>query len=540
MKITKNFIITLSVTLLVLGTIVTIIILLNKKTKSKTKPGPGPKPDPGPKPPGPKPDPGPAPDPDGWIYRDKETQSDGVTHYWDCCKETCSWWNNAPDYGTNQCNKYGNNPMPPDTSTEFPPSVCDKGGTRATCNNRYPEIVNTYNSDGSKTLMGFVATAKELFPDFQPDPKNNYCGQCYEMEFYNETLNDNTDIKNAVVQVTNTGDGDGIFDFEVPGGGFGANNGCRNYGGPNNTWKIYKDQGGPCDPNDSNCKKDSDGQLSGCEVYGGFNNQRYCNEVFEKDEKAQRSCNDILFGVFRTRDQIPSQADYCPGFPDNIKIKRYRSVKCPDWHTSRTGSKNAPIAKFTKKINETCENDFECASRNCHNNKCEKGNMEDGSDCTYDKQCKNNFCNKELKCATRPTGNICYYNDECMKGTNRNLSLEKNKNYFLDNCKTPHDFCDKCDNIGEGKIYKEIEQNDSWNNIFSDDDSWINFFNRDGSNLTCPYLPNKYKPLCARYEKQCGGKGWKGPTYCGKDENEKTNCICVKDNDYYSQCRKKK
>lgn len=62
--------------------------------------------------------------------------------------------------------------------------------------------------------MGFVATGKQLFPDFAPDSKNNYCGQCYEMEFYNAK---DSSIKNAIVQVTNTGDANGIFDFEVPG-----------------------------------------------------------------------------------------------------------------------------------------------------------------------------------------------------------------------------------------------------------------------------------------------------------------------------------
>ena len=508
--------------LIVISIILSIYHILNPKKK------------PSPTPPNPS---------GGWVIRDKNTQSDGVTHYWDCCKETCSWWNNAPDYGTNQCDKKGLNPMPADNSTQFPKSVCNKDGTNATCQNRYPEIVNTYNTDRSNTLMGFVATGKQLFPDFSPDSKNDYCGQCYEIEFYDDTLNNNANIKNAVVQVTNTGDANGIFDFEVPGGGFGANNGCSNY----SNWKVYTNQGGPCDSDKSTCTG-SGNNISGCAVYGGFQNQKYCDSVFGTDDRAKKSCNDILFGVFKTRDQISGQSGHCPGFPENLKIKRYRPVKCPEWHTSRTSSSRAPLAKRSKKIGDNCIEDAQCASRNCHLNKCDIGNLSDRSPCTYNKQCESNYCDtNDNKCANRPEGNICYYNDTCMAGTNKKFSVNQNVSLLKNNCNTPDDYCNKCTQIGLGAITHKFNQNDEWDNIFKTDDQWQSFFNSPGG-ITCPYLPNKYKKTCARLNQQCGGNSgggpnknlpWDGPKYCGNNQSEQTNCECVKDNEDYSQCKLK-
>lgn len=490
------------------------------------------------------PPPGPPPSPSGdWVLRDENTQSDGVTHYWDCCKETCSWWNNAPDYGTNQCDQTGGNPIPADSHTQFPKSVCDKGGTKATCQNRYPEIVNTYNTDGSNTLMGFVATGKQLFPDFSPDSKNDYCGQCYEIEFYDDTLNNNTKIKNAVVQVTNTGDANGIFDFEVPGGGFGANNGCLNY----SDWSVYTSQGGPCNANNSTCTG-SGQNISGCAVYGGFQNQKYCDSTFGTDDKAKKSCNDILFGVFKTRDQISGQSGHCPGYPANLKIKKYRPVKCPSWHTSRTGSSKAPLAKRSKKIGDSCTEDSHCESRNCHLGKCDKGDLPDGNTCNYNKQCESTYCDiSKKKCAKRPQGNVCYYNDVCMSGINKSFPVGKNISQLEQNC-TPDNYCKKCTQIGMGEITHEFKnKNEKWNDIFKTDDEWHSFFNSSGG-VTCPYLPQKYKKTCDRLNQQCGGNSgggpdgnqpWDGPKYCGNSPGEKTNCNCVVVNDNYFQCKLK-
>ena len=494
----------------------------------------------GPNPPSPSPGSGPA---GGWVSRDKNTQSDGVTHYWDCCKETCSWWNNAPDYGTNQCDKSGNNPIPHDNSKQFPKSVCDKGGTKAACQNRYPAIVNDYNKDGTNTLMGFVATAKQLFKDFSPDSKNDYCGQCYEIEFYNDTLNNSANIRNAVVQVTNTGDGNGIFDFEVPGGGFGANNGCSNY----SDWSVYTNQHGPCDSDKSTCTV-SGNNISGCAVYGGFQNQQYCDTTFGTDDEAKKSCNDILFGVFKPRDQIPSQSGHCPGFPANLRIKRYRPVTCPAWHTSRTGSSKAPLAKRSRKKGDKCTEDAQCASRNCHKDTCDNGNLPEGSICAYDKQCNSNYCDtSNNKCSNRPQGNICYYNNSCMEGIQKDFSINKNISLLEQNCSTPNNYCNQCSQIGIGSITHVFNKDDKWSNIFKTDDEWQNFMN-SSSGVTCPYLPGKYPKTCARLYKQCGGNSgggpdgnqpWNGATYCGNDEHEQTNCECKKHNDAYSQCQLK-
>jgi len=410
----------------------------------------------------------------------------------------------------------------------------------ATCQNRYPEIIT--NSDGSKTLMGFVATGKQLFPDFAPDLNNNYCGQCYELEFYKETLNDKTDITNAIVQVTNTGDANGLFDFEVPGGGFGANNGCTNY----SSWQVYTSQNGPCDSK-STCTVSGD-KIKGCAVYGGFQNISYCNSAFGTDTEAKDACNNILFGVFKERDQIPAFKGHCPGFPDNLKIKRYRPIKCPDWHTSKTGSSKAPLAQRAKINGDKCNEDSECQSRNCHNNICSIGNIQNGSVCTYNKECQSKYC-QEGKCSDRSQGNICYYNDACFQNINKNLSNDVNIRNLKQNCSTPDDYCNQCkaSQIGMGNIFYEFDKNQKWNDIFTTDDQFKTFF-ESPSGVTCPYLPNKYPTTCDRLNKQCGGSSgggssgadpWDGPTYCGKNKTEKTNCECIKHNDAYSQCQLK-
>jgi len=440
--------------------IIIILIIISSITLSVIKlvnnNGPSPGPSPGP---GPGPSPGPSSD---WVNRSPDKQSDGVTHYWDCCKESCSWFNNAPDYGTNQCDKFGLNPADPDTSSKFPKNVCDDPDGNATCQNRYPEII--VNSDGSKTLMGFVAIGKELFPDFAPDKNNNYCGQCYEIEFSN--TNPNTNIKNSIVQVTNTGDANGIFDFEVPGGGFGAHNGCLNYNNNNNAgWKVYKTQGGPCDTTTSTCTGNTP-NIEGCAIYGGFQTQKYCDTSFGSDTKAQKACNDILWGVF------PSQGNnHCPGFPNNLKISRYRSIKCPKWHTEKTGknASKAPVALKAKKINEKCSGDFECSTRNCYQNSCQEGNIPDGKPCSYNKQCLNNYCDNNNQCNKRTPEDACWYNDSCF--VNGSLTCDKTT-----------DYCKSCpssqkgqssDNLPDFTTDTQIKNVTNWGDI-NTYNNWLN------------------------------------------------------------------
>ena len=49
-----------------------------------------------------------------------------------------------------------------------------------------------------------------------------------------------------------------------------------------NGWKVYTDQGGPCDPNSD---------TENCTRYGGFHNVNLCDSAFSGDPKAQKACN---------------------------------------------------------------------------------------------------------------------------------------------------------------------------------------------------------------------------------------------------------
>ena len=221
-----------------------------------------------------------------------------MTHYFDCCKETCSWEGNARGYATSQCDATGETTLAPDGGGNQTVSVCDNGGQAATCKNRYPELKGD-------TLYGFVASGAELKKNFE-----DVCGQCFEVVFHEEGL----PWKRALLQVTNTGDGSGIFDFEVPGGGFGAKNGCEQFGG----WNVYSSSGGPCDP-----ERDTEN----CKRYGGFQRKDLCDSSFGEDRAAKVACNDILFG----------------GMEGNLKVKKYRRVKCPAWHSGKTGTKGPDL-----------------------------------------------------------------------------------------------------------------------------------------------------------------------------------------------------
>lgn len=161
----------------------------------------------------------------------------------------------------------------------------------AMCKSQYPFIKNGI-------LYGTVA---------RNDPHKDGCGKCWEVEFSN--INPKSNVTKAYLQQTNLGyDVNGWGDFLVPGGGFGAFNGCTFMEG----WKVYTDQGGPCSPTSD---------TENCARYGGFKKQDLCNTAFPGDPAAQKACNDILWGVFPDPDSA--------GFPGNLKVKRYREVTPP-------------------------------------------------------------------------------------------------------------------------------------------------------------------------------------------------------------------
>ena len=407
----------------------------------------------------------PEPSPDGWVDRAPDTQGPGITHYYDCCKETCSWNSNAVDYGVNQCNNTGSldSKIGPDDATHFPKSVCDDSNGNATCQNRYPKIIE---EDGKKVLYGFVASGAELKKDFQQIQGNGSCGQCYEIEFQTDT--GDAAFNTAKVQVTNTGDGSGIFDFEIPGGGFGANNGCKSY----SSWKVYKTQGGPC-------ADDGKTDTAECLRYGGLQKKELCDAVFGEDKEAATACNDVMFGGMM-RDN------------GNILVKRYRPIACPAWFSDKTGTKGPPVTdiKRTLPIGAICKRSMECSSQNCHSGSCEVGKKPNGRDCRYNQECLTKHCNYDGKCAKWPLGtHVCYYNDKC---EGNDIDAIKAK------CSTPADYCDKCSQWGEGDVHFTLDdaKGEDWDSVSKRHPDFKN------SNVFCT---SKGDPPCEMAYVQCAG-----------------------------------
>lgn len=193
---------------------------------------------------------------DGWA-----------TRYWDCCKPSCAWNENAGGHPTRTCTLQGNNVGPGDQS------VCS-GGQAAVCTSQIPVAVN------DNLAYAFAAV---------PAANGGQCGKCFALEFTGEgkyeTAAPHKALKGKilVVQVSNIG-GDvnqGQFDVMIPGGGVGAFNGCSSIWG-NNLGAQYG------------------GLLSECEESVGYNGDvlkkrqdcliEKCNSVFGNHKDAKEGC----------------------------------------------------------------------------------------------------------------------------------------------------------------------------------------------------------------------------------------------------------
>ena len=282
---------------------------------------------------------------EGFSQKDTKFPGGDITHYWDCCKESCAWSDSPAQ--VNSCDINGLNPAIRDDTQK---SVCKPDNQNiTTCAgnsdaSRYPWI------EGD-TLYGFVAG---------PNNGKAPCGSCYEIELSNAE----NGVKKAIVQQTSLGNVNGIFDFAVPGGGFGDFNGCSNMKG----WNVYTDQGGPCDPN-----SDTDS----CTRYGGFHNADLCQSAFSGDSNAQEACKDILFGVF------PKNASGVP-YQGNLKASSYKSITCPKKLTDRSNASAQPFVPPPP--SEICNSD-------CGDCSWAQGNCNDTSKCGVDK-CYTTCCNK--------------------------------------------------------------------------------------------------------------------------------------------------
>ena len=190
-----------------------------------------------------------------------------ATRYWDCCMPHCSW----PEHGgaAKTCDAKGKTPIGNTNG-----SICS-GGQGTTCTSQIPIIVS------DKLAYAFAAT-----------PGNDAtCGKCFALTFTGtgkyETKANHQALKGKtlVVMASNIGYdvAGGQFDVMIPGGGFGAFNGCSQMG-----WNI---------PSNSTTYG---GLLSDCEKEVGYNgdllNKRKqcltekCNSAFASDTQAKEGC----------------------------------------------------------------------------------------------------------------------------------------------------------------------------------------------------------------------------------------------------------
>lgn len=189
-----------------------------------------------------------------------------ATRYWDCCMPHCAW----PEHGgsAKTCDAKGKTPIS-NTNGSF----CS-GGQGTTCTSQMPIIVS------DKLAYAFAAT-----------PGNdNTCGKCFALTFTGtgkyETKKNHEMLKGKtlVVMASNIGYDvqGGQFDIMIPGGGFGAFNGCSQMGWNIQTSSTYG------------------GLLSDCENESGYDGDVYskrkecltkkCNSAFANDLEAKEGC----------------------------------------------------------------------------------------------------------------------------------------------------------------------------------------------------------------------------------------------------------
>lgn len=218
-----------------------------------------------------------------------------ASRYWDCCKPSCSWNENAGGNLAKQCDSRGNLINDPGSQ-----SMCN-GGNAGACVSQIP-----FTIDGC-TTYGFAFAAV-------PASNGGKCGHCYELTFTGEGHYNSTNVntkrlktegKKLIVMASNVG-GDvtqGQFDVMIPGGGFGIFDGCSNKMG----WGPQGEQYG--------------GLLSECEKSTNYSAGKYkscltekCNSAFSSDPVAKQGCLFLANWMNSA------------GNPEHT----YKEVECPD------------------------------------------------------------------------------------------------------------------------------------------------------------------------------------------------------------------
>ena len=199
-----------------------------------------------------------------------------ATRYWDCCKPSCSWSDNAG---------WGNEARECDVSQnvlsdKYTKNICD-GGTSTTCTSQIP-----FTIEGCDNL-GFA---------FASVPGGSgICGRCFALEFdgygkYESKKNHQSLVgKKLIVMASNIGWDvtSGQFDILIPGGGEGYFTGkCQSTFGGN--YLATEQYGGYL----SDCENEVGWSLSDDEMYTKRKEclVNKCNHYFNKSAHGKAGC----------------------------------------------------------------------------------------------------------------------------------------------------------------------------------------------------------------------------------------------------------
>ena len=220
-----------------------------------------------------------------------------ASRYWDCCKPSCSWTENAGSGNeARQCDN--NQKIISDKSAK---SVCD-GGPASTCLSQFPFTVN------GCTEIGFAFAAV-------PGDGAKICGRCFELSFtgegkYETTLNhQKLKGKKLIVMASNIGYdvAGGQFDVMIPGGGVGIFNGCAN---------IVGDMGGA----------QYGGLLSDCENEVGYSGTD--EEIYTKRKQClSKSCSRQFANKYPAKLGCLFLANFLEAAGNPLHT--FKEVKCP-------------------------------------------------------------------------------------------------------------------------------------------------------------------------------------------------------------------
>ena len=185
-----------------------------------------------------------------------------ATRYWDCCKVSCAWPDNAQGNVARHCDASMNT-----LNDVYAKSMCE-GGPSTACLDQIPMVIN------DNLAYAFAASPGG----------SNVCGKCFELTFtgegkYETKLNhQKIKGKKLIVMSNNIGYdvAGGQFDIMIPGGGVGLFNGCNSILGTN----LGKTYGG---------------FLSDCEDSVGWNGSD--QEIYESRKKClTEKCNSAFGG----------------------------------------------------------------------------------------------------------------------------------------------------------------------------------------------------------------------------------------------------